>query len=188
MPRPKGKKLIFLAGDLVDGLMKAASREGKPFDTFVEGGLRQVLRAHGMGYSQEELTRFLEVYQVQRESMTLIPLDVLNHLLGKAEKDQLQAKWHDAGVWYGKYLKGKVDQPVQALGRLLRATRWDLDEVDVKEGGGTVKFRCFSSTLSAEGTGWLREFIEGAMHGLGYKTEKEDSVKGIILLEFSSSR
>lgn len=181
----KGRKLIFIPEDLVKGLMEASSREGKPFNVFVEEVLQRVLKALEMGFSSEELTRFLEVAHTQRaSSMTLIPLEVLKYLENKAEKDQLQAKWYEAGAWYGKYLKEKFNHPVEAVGRLLEATRWELDEADVKEMGETVKVRCVSAILSAEETGFLLKFIEGAMHGLGYRTEKQDSVKGIILLEF----
>ena len=182
------KRAIFVPEDLVKGLMEAASREGKPFNVFVEDVLHRVLKAVEMGYTSEKLTQFLEVVHAQRaSSMTLIPFEVLKYMVSKVypvEGDELQSKWYESGAWYGKYLKEKFDQPVNAVGRLLQATRWDLDEVNVKEEGGTVKFRCVSAILSSEGTSFLLKFIEGAMHGLGYRTENADSVRGIILLEF----
>jgi hypothetical protein len=101
-------------------------------------------------------------------------------------KEELQAKWYEGGTWHGKYLKEKFEDPVQALKNFLEVSRWDLSEVDVKKDNDKVKLRCVSTVLTAEGTELLTKFIEGAMHGIGYKTEKSDSVKGMISLEFKS--
>lgn len=180
----RGKRLILIPEHLVDEIREASNREGKPFNAFVEEVIQQVLRSLEAGYNLEQLTRFLEVAHTQRLSMTLVPQEVLNYLTGKAEKAELHAKWYEAGEWYGKYLSEKFQNPVQALKRLLEATRWDLDEIDVKEESGSAKFRCVSAILSLEETESLLKFIEGAMHALGYRTEKNDHVKGIILLHF----
>jgi len=184
--RSKDRKLVFIPESLVKGLMEASSREGKPFSTFIEDVLKRVLKALEMGLTSEELTHFLEVFYTQKASgITLIPYEVLKYLEGKAEKDELKEKWYQCGEWYGKYLKEKFDKPVQAVEKLLKATRWELEETNVKEEGENVKFRCVSTTLTAEQTEFLINFIEGAMHALGYRKAKDDSTKGIILLEFT---
>jgi len=180
----RDKRLIFVPEHLVNEIREASQRAGKPFNAFVEEVFHQVLGSLSLGYSLERFTRLLEVAHAQRLSMTLIPQEVLNYLTGKADKAELQAKWREAGEWYGKYLCEKFQNPVQALKHLLEATRWDLDEIDVKEEGGAARFRCVSAILSLEETESLLKFIEGAMCSLGYEIEKNDYVKGIILLQF----
>jgi len=98
----------------------------------------------------------------------------------------LQAKWYESGKWHGKYLKERFGDPVQAFKNFLEVSRWDLSEVEVRQEGNTVKLRCVSTVLTTEGTELLAKFIEGAMHSIGYQTEKSDCVKGMIVLEFRS--
>jgi len=184
----RDKQLIFVPGHLVDEIRDASYKAGKPFNVFVEEVFHQVLGLLSLGYSLEQFTRLLEVAHTQRLSMTLIPLEVLSYLTGKADQAELQAKWFEAGEWYGKYLCEKFQNPVQALKRLLEATRWDLDEIDVEEEDLVARFRCVSAILSLEETESLLKFIEGAMGSLGYRTEKNDHVKGIILLHFRHSK
>jgi hypothetical protein len=38
--------------------------------------------------------------------------------------------------------------------------------------------------LTGKATELLATFIEGAMHGIGYRTERSDALKGMIILEF----
>jgi hypothetical protein len=72
---------------------------------------------------------------------------------------------------------------VEALEPFLKLTRWELNDVEVKDWGNNVKVRCVSTVLTNEGTLLLSRFLEGLMHALGYKTEKVDCLKGLIILE-----
>ena len=80
--------------------------------------------------------------------------------------------------------KRSLRNPIEAFKKFLKATRWDLNEVDVRENGDSVKFRCISTLLTDDATDLLCQFIEGAMHSMGYETEKTDAIKGMILLVF----
>lgn len=186
----RDRRLVPIPEELVQSLLKGASREGKPLNQFVEDALRLVLNSLSMGYSYQELARVLETVQTQKASgMTLVPVQVLKYLESKVypvEPEALQTEWFKAGLWYGKYLKEKFSKPAEVLAELLEVTRWELDEVDVKEESSAVKFRCVSAILSLEETLFLKKFVEGSMQGLGYKLIKEDSVKGIIFLEFKA--
>ncbi len=82
------------------------------------------------------------------------------------------------------YINEKFEDPVQALKKFLEATRWDLSEVEVKQDQNMVKFRCISTLLTGEATELLAKFIEGAMHSIGYQTDKSDTLKGMMLLDF----
>jgi len=116
-----------------------------------------------------------------------VPADVLAYLNSKAcgaEKEELQTKWYESGKWHGKYINEKFKDPIQALKKFLAATRWDLSEVDVRQNQNMVKFRCISTLLTGEATELLAKFIEGAMHSIGYQTDKSDTLKGMMLLDF----
>jgi hypothetical protein len=83
-------------------------------------------------------------------------------------------------------LKEKFDDPITAFGCFLELSRWDLNEVDVKEVNGAMKVRCVSTVLTDEGTEMLTKFIEGVMDGMGYKVGKADVLKGMIILQSGS--
>jgi len=192
MSKAKGKRkrLIYVPEDIISDVAEAARKSGESLSLFVEETLRQAVTANHMGYSREQATQILQVMNAHRIlGGAFVPLEVLDYLTAKAyetEKEELQAKWYKSGKWHGKYIKERFENPIQAFKGYLEATRWELSEVEVRQDEGTVKLRCVSTVLTAEATELLAKFIEGAMHSLGYKTEKSDSLKGIIVLEFKS--
>jgi hypothetical protein len=169
-------------------LIEASRIEGKSLNQYVEEVLSHAVDVHNLGHNLDEIIRFFLVLEAQRASgATFTPLNVYNYLTDKvyaAEKDRLQAEWYESGKWYGLYLKEKFEDPVQALADLLRATRWDINEVNVKKAKKVVKLTCISTALTAKGTELLRRFIEGTMHNLEFETQKSESMKGIIHMEF----
>jgi chaperonin GroEL (HSP60 family) len=189
MPQRKGKKLVYVSEDLLEEVAKISRDRGETISKFVEEALKQAVRVNKAGYHPQQLAEYFEVMQAQRVlGGAFIPLEVLNYLTNKAcknEKEQLSAKWYESGKWHGKYLKEKFEDPIQALKIFLEASRWDLNEVEIeKEEEGKVKVRCISTLLTEETTEFLAKFIEGAMHSIGYQTEKNDSMKGMIVFEF----
>ena len=189
MPQPKGKKLVYVPEELLEEVAKASRGRGETISRFVEEALRQAVRVNKAGYHPQQLAEYFEVMQAQRVlGGAFVPLEVLNYLTNKTcreEKEQLSAKWYESGKWHGKYLKEKFENPTQAFKAFLEASRWDLNEVEIKKEGEKVKVRCVSTLLTAEATELLAKFIEGAMHSIGYKTEKSEYVKGMIVLELS---
>lgn len=188
MSRGRGKRLVYVPEELVQGLMEASRNEGKSVSKLVEESLRQTVKANLLGYNPRQVGEILEVLHTHRTlGGAFVPQDVLNLLIEnayKAEKEQLQTKWYESGKWYGKYLKEKFENPVQAFKTFLEATRWDLNEVELKQNENEVKLRCISTTLTAEGTELLAKFIEGAIRGIGYQTLKTDCMRGMIVLQF----
>lgn len=189
MPKSK-KRLVPIQEDLHKEVMEAARNEGKSIGTFIEESLRQTVSASKLGYTPEKAAEFLKVTCAHRIlGGAFVPLDVLNHLVSSACQDQgghlaLQEKWYESGRWHGKYLKEKLEDPVETFKTFLEATRWDLNEVEVKREGDTVKLRCVSTVMTEEATELLLKYVEGALHGIGYETEKNDHMKGIIIFEF----
>jgi hypothetical protein len=190
MSKGKGKRLIYVPVDLLEEVMAASRRRGESVVRFVEGALRQAVRAERLGYSPEQAAELLEVMHAQRIlGGAFVPMEALNYLTSKVREvgsGELLEKWYESGRWHGKYLKEKFENPVQAFKTFLVATRWDLSEVEVRQEENVVRLRCVSTVLTLDATELLAKFIEGAMHSMGYRTEKSDYMKGMIVLEFKS--
>jgi hypothetical protein len=186
--RGKGKRLIPIPEALLDGLMEASSKEGKPLNRYVEDALHQAVRIFKAGQDLTGMVRYFEILQSQKASGAVFtPLIVFDFLTKKAyttDKEKLLDVWFESGKWYGKYLTEKFANPVQSLADLLQAARWDLNEVDVKKINGKIKFRCTSTALTNEGTELLLKFIEGALAGMEYEIVKSEFMKGLVLVEF----
>lgn len=186
--RGKGKRLIPIPEALLDGLMEASSKEGKPLNRYVEDALHQAVRIFKAGQDLTGMVRYFEILQSQKASGAVFtPLIVFDFLTKKAyttDKENLLDVWFESGKWYGKYLTEKFDNPVQSLADLLQAARWDLNEVDVKKINGKIKFRCTSTALTNQGTELLLKFIEGALAGMEYEIVKSEFMKGLVLVEF----
>ena len=188
MPESKGRKLVYVPDEVVEEAKKVSKGRGESLNLFVSEVLRMALTANRLGYSPEQAAEFLEVMQAQRNlGGAFVPADVLAYLSDKACKDEvelLEKKWYESGKWHGKYLNEKFEDPVHAFKKFLEATRWDLSEVEVRQNEHVTKFRCISTLLTGKATELLAQFIEGAMHSMGYETAKCDTLKGMILLDF----
>ena len=190
MAKSKGKKLVSVSEGLIEGVAKISKNRGESVGKVVEDSLRQSVRVNEDGYDIKQVADFFNVMQAHRVlGGVFVPSGVLDFLVAEIypdRREQLLAKWFESGRWNGKYLKEKFDDPVKAFGCFLELSRWDLNEVEVKELGSSVKIRCVSTVLTTEGTESLAKFIEGVMDGLGYKTERIDCLKGMIILESKS--
>lgn len=188
MVQRKDKKLVYVSYDLLEEVAKASRSRGETITKFLEQALEQAVRVTMAGYDIKQLGEFFEVMYAQRIlGGAFVPLDVLNYLTNavcKDGKEQLGTVWFESGKWHGKYLKERFDDPVKSLESFLEASRWDLSEVEVKRSGGTARVRCVSTVLTEEATQLLARFIEGIMQGIGYRAEKSDILKGMIVQDF----
>lgn len=183
----KGKKLVSVSEDLLDVAAKVSREEGVSMGKLVEVLLEQAVKVNKLGYRSDQMADFFDVLQTNRVLGGLfVPTDVLDFMLEKCRVDrvQLQNLWVDSGRWTGKYLTEKFADPIVAFARFLRLSRWDLNEVDVKSIGVTVKVQCISTVMSLESTTMLAKFIEGAMDGIGYKVASTDCLKGMLIMSF----
>ncbi|HKZ87730.1 MAG TPA: hypothetical protein VJ066_01065 [Candidatus Bathyarchaeia archaeon] len=187
MAKSKGKKLVYVSEGLIEGVAKISKNRGESVGKVVEDSLRQSVKVNEDGYDLKQVADFFNVMQAHRVlGGVFVPSSVLEYLIEVVypdRREELLAKWFESGRWNGKYLKEKFDNPVKAFGCFLELSRWDLNEVEVKELMSSVKIRCVSTVLTNEGTELLARFIEGVMDGLGYKTERLDCLKGMIILE-----
>jgi hypothetical protein len=187
-PKAKSRKLVSISEPLVEGMARISKAKGESMNKVVEDSLRQSVRLNEDGYDLEQVTDFFNAMQAHKVlGGVFLPSSVLDYLVETVYpegREQLLAKWFESGRWNGKYLKEKFDNPLETFGRFLELSRWDLNEVEVKDLGDSVKIRCVSTVLSNAGTELLAKFIQGVAHGLGYETKKNDCLKGMILLEF----
>jgi hypothetical protein len=188
MVQRKEKKLVYVNPDLLEEAAKASQRRGETITKFLEEALEQAVKVTTVGYDLETSGEFFEVMYAQRIlGGAFVPLDVLNYLTNLACKDgkeQLGAVWFESGKWHGKYLKERFSDAIKALDSFLWASRWDLSEVQVKKSGETVRVRCVSTVLTEDATEHLARFISGIMEGIGYRTEKSEVLKGMIVQDF----
>jgi len=184
----KEEKLIRAPGDLVSRLKEAANREGKTFYRYVTEIFEQAIRAYDMKHSLKEILDVYEILDIHKEAGAVFtPRDILEYSVERISQEDdgtLRRLWYQTGKWYGVYLKEKSEYPVDTFTRLLQDGRWDLNEVTVKRNEETVEFRCVSLLASQERTLLVRNFIEGAMHSLGYGTQEQECFRGIIRLRF----
>jgi hypothetical protein len=188
MATGKGKKLVYVSEDLIAKASKVSRDEGVSLSKLVEGALNETVKVNELGYSSKQMADFFNVLQTHRVLGGLfVPSGVLEFMIEKVCKndvEELQSLWYESGVWNGKYLKEKFSDPVDSFSHFLELSRWDLNEVNIKTDGPSVRVRCISTVLSMDGTRLLAKFIEGIMNGIGYKTSVFDCLKGMIILEF----
>ncbi len=187
MSKSKGKKLVSVPEDLLENATMLSRRKGASVGKFFEDALAQAVRVNSVGYDLKEVADFFDVVQAHKVlGGIFVPSSILNYLVEttyKNDKELLEKKWFESGQWTGKYMKEKSENPIQSLKNFLMFSRWDLNEVDVKEIGNSIRIRCVSTVLSNEDTELLSKFIQGILTGMGLKISKLDSIKGMIILE-----
>ena len=176
---------------MVQGLIEMANRQGKPFYSFVSEILEYALKVNNTGRSFGEVVEFYEFMDVYRSlGAKIVSNDVFVYLISKLyPKDGavLREKWYEFGRLCGKSLSARYSDPLGVLEEFLATLEWELNEILVKGEKGNVKVRCVSSILTAESTELIAKFVEGLMLELGYKTIRQDCLKGIISMEFGKT-
>jgi hypothetical protein len=186
MESGKGKKLVYVSEDLLEQAAKVSRDEGVSLGKLVECSLMQALKVNKLGYRSEQMADFFDVLQSNRVLGGLfVPSGVLDFMIAKCCKNdavRLETLWFESGNWTGQYFAEKFANPVDAFRHFLELSRWDLNEVNVKASGNSVKVRCVSTVMTLESTHLLSKFIEGVLGGMGYKVEHVDCLKGMIIL------
>ena len=186
----KGKKLVYVSEDLIEKATRTSREEGVSLSKLIESALTEAVKVNELGYTSRQMAEFFTVLQTHRVLGGLfVPSGVLEFMIKKTSENglqELQELWYESGKWNGKYLKEKFENPIEAFTTFLKLSRWDLNEVEVKEDSvqSTVKIRVVSTVMSMEGTKLLSKFMEGVMNGLNLKTGQLDTLKGMIILEF----
>jgi hypothetical protein len=190
MRAKRDKKLVMVSSDLLEKAMKIANKEGKTITTFVNDLLEQAIRAHEMKLNLRDCLELCELLEVEKKAGAVITIaDTWRYLVEKLypkEKDALLERWRKAGEWYGKYLSTRFygQDQAEVFRRLLKSCRWELSEVDICKESGVLRVRCVAPSFSNEDTELFSKFLEGVASSMNYELMKEDSLRGIIYLEF----
>jgi hypothetical protein len=159
----KGKKLVYVSEDLIDKAAKVCRTENLSLSKLVESALLETIKVNELGYTSKQMADLFDVLQANRVLGGLfIPSGVLDFMIEEtahADGVKLEKLWYESGVWTGKYLKQKFSDSVVALNHFLQLSRWDLNEVDLKEENHVVTVRCISTVMSIAGTKLLARFI-----------------------------
>lgn len=137
-----------------------------------------------------ELLEFYALMKLEKDSgATIVPIDLLDYMLtkmSKTDKEELLKKWYEAGHWCGKYLsiKNQPDDWVQTFEKLVKKCTWNVSDFSISRQQGHMNIKCIAPHFALESTEALTKFLEGAIHSAGYKTVKNECLKGIILLTF----
>ncbi len=189
MSKSRNKKLVAISEDVLAQAIEASVKANSSPNKFIEDALKLAVQMNSLGVTSNELENLCELSRSYKLlGGDFVPLDVLTYLTHKAydeDKETFLSKWYDSGVWYGKYIKEKFNDPVEGFREFLLATCWSLSEVNVTFHKDFIKLICVSSVLSLEDTESLVKFIDGVMHGMRYQTNKTDYCKGIIAMEFN---
>lgn len=186
-----GKKLVYVPEELINLITEICRRDGITIGRFIEDALKEAIRLRNIGYDLKKAVDALEVIRVHRVlGGAFIPQDLLDFIVGRvyrSDREELLRRYFESGLLYGRYIRGRFRDPIEALKSFLETSRWDLDEVEVTSDGSKWSLRCVSTVLSAEGTEILAKFIEGVVRGLGCEILQMDYIKGMITVEFRKS-
>lgn len=181
----RGKKLVYISEGILDRVAEISKRKGESITKYIEDLLEQAVRIDLLGFPSEELADLLEVIHVQRIlGANFVPLEVANSATEDGSEVGLGEKWYESGKLYGRYIRERFKDPVGVLRLMLQVMRWDLNEVVAIPDEQSVTIRCVSTNLTKIGALNLSKFIEGAMHGMGYYTQKIESIKGMVIGSF----
>jgi len=192
-PPSKEKKLVAVRSDLLARIVEISNREGKTVYGMTNEIFDQAIRAHDLGLTLPEVVDAYTLLKMERETGAVVTSsETLSYLIGKLypeHKEALQELWRSSGQWYGKYLLAKFhDQdPVEMLRRRLVTCAWDVTDINLLRNGDQVKLRIVAPHLPAENTELFSKHLEGIMQSLGYRLEKNDTMRGIIFLEFAKA-
>lgn len=186
--RPRGKRLVYVSEELIEGVLGIARERGETIGKFVEDAVRLAMRAHAVGLTPEKAAETLEVLHVQRVlGGAFVPKEVMDFMVDamyKSEREELLKRWHEGGKLHGRYLRERFIDPVEALRCLLEAARWDLNEVSTVRDGENLRIRCVSTALSMEAAELLCKFLEGAISGIGCTVKGVECLRGMVIITF----
>jgi len=186
----KDKKFIAVRSDILQKIMEISNKKGKSFYNFVNEIFEQAIKAEEMNTSLAEVVEFYDLMEsMKKAGGTVTRRDIFNYSVQRlymTEKDALLKKWYHSGVWYGRYLATKFNNPVDAFKKILTSCFWEITEVELtNQEDDSISLRVLVPTHSHENTELLSKFIQGVMNTLAYRLVKEEFWEGIIILKLA---
>lgn len=147
-----------------------------------------------MNSTLPEIVEFYSLIQTMKKTgIALIPQIILNYSTKKLyqiEKENLMKNWYNSGLWYGKFLQTKFENPTESLKKFLETCFWEITEIEItkKEENNKLSLKVIAPNQPQENTEFLLEFIDGIMTSLDYKILRKECWKGIIILELEKRK
>ena len=181
------KKFIAVRSDLLQKIIEIANKKGKTVYGFVNEICEQATKADEMNSTLDEILEFYRLIKTMRQAgAVMMPPEILDHSikhLYPLKKKALLENWYNSGLWFGKFLETKFDDPLKIFREILTTCLWDITEANIEPKENNISLRVVAPNLPRENTELLLQFISGVMHTLDYKVIKQEYWKGIILLE-----
>ncbi len=183
------RKMLAAEEDLANRVAKLAERRGLTVYQTVNDILEQALRAEGAGMSlREAVDRRSDMEKAREMGLTFTPEHLYYQIVELAysgEKDSIRDLWQEMGLWYGKYFKGKGQDPVksltEALGYLTHGGEFGLE----KGREGELTISCVNERFTKGYTELFAAFITSAFGVLGYKVMENEASRGVIKLHLA---
>jgi len=187
------RKMLAVADDLANEIVRIAERKGLTLYKFVNDVLRQVVRANDMGLTLKQVVDERRVIEAAKEAGFTLAVERLWYdtvdTAFKQRRGSTTKKWREAGKWYGKYCSSKgAEESLKAFKRTVSDLMWGASEFDIEEKDDKVEVRCISSKFPLSYTELFTAFLEGAFEALGYKSTGREVSKGVIRLTFGRKR
>ena len=167
--------------------MEIANKKGKNVYGFVNEICENAIKADEMNSTLDEISNFYNLIKTMRQAgAVMMPPEILDYSIKQLyplEKDSLLENWYNSGLWFGKFLETKFDNPLEIFREILTTCLWDITEASIEPKKNNISLRVVAPNLPRENTELLLKFISGVMHTLDYKVAKQEYWKGIILLE-----
>ncbi|MHC1586757.1 MAG: hypothetical protein ACXQTV_04365 [Candidatus Hecatellaceae archaeon] len=186
--RKGDKKFIAVRGDLLQKVIEISNRRGKTVYGFVNEIFEQAIKADELDTTLPEIIdKYVFTETLRKAGAVMVTLDLINYCVDKLMEnhgESLLKKWYESGVWYGRYLSAKFDNPLEVLAKTLTMYFWEISEVRVASNDdGTASLKIIAPGQKQEHTELLAKFVEGAVNSLNYKVERREFWRGIIILE-----
>jgi hypothetical protein len=185
------RKMLAAREDLVNRVLKIASRKNVKLYGMINDTLELVIRADDMGLSLEEVVDQYGIVKAAKDA-GFVPVaesllyDIVEKVFQRNRR-WVTKRWYEAGQWYGKYYSVRLPQdPVKAFKEDICSFTWNASEFSIveSEDRGEVVVRCVSPRFPLSYTTLFSVFLEGALNMFGYECVKRGVSKGIIRLRF----
>ena len=178
------RKMLAAEEDLANRVAQLAEKKGLTVYQTVNDILEQALRAEGQGVNlREALDRRGDMERARDMGLTFTVEHLYYQVVDAAyreDKEKIHDLWRDMGFWYGKYFKGKSNDPVKeltdALGFLTHGSQFAAE----KGKGDELIVSCINERYTRGYTEVFAMFIEAAFSVLGYKKLENEASRGII--------
>ncbi|WP_309492972.1 hypothetical protein [Candidatus Hecatella orcuttiae] len=176
-----------MRSDLLHKVIEISNRRGTTVYGFVNEIFEQAIKADELNATPTQVVEYYSLMETMKKAgAVIITLDILNHCiekLSRIDKD-LSKKWYTSGLWYGKYLSAKFQDPLETLKKILTTCFWEITEVElIQKDEENLTLRVLAPNHTEVHTELLLRFVEGIVNSLDYKVQREEHWKGIILLD-----